>query len=86
LWIKLWEALAEAVSSEVVDGNDRFLSSVACTVGIGALPHRWDGANRRTFKDALSLDVPDVDEKLVDKLIVVEMHKALADIEKDLQG
>lgn len=38
------------------------------------------------YRAIFEWDVPDVDEKLVEKLIIAEMRTALADIETELHG
>jgi len=38
------------------------------------------------YRAIFEWDVPDIDEKFADKLILVEMRKALDDIEKELLG
>lgn len=38
------------------------------------------------YRAIFDWDVPEIDQKLADKLILVEMRKALDDIEKELLG
>lgn len=38
------------------------------------------------YRAIFDWDVPDIDQKLADKLILVEIRKALDDIEKELLG
>lgn len=38
------------------------------------------------YRTIFDWDVPDIDQDLADKLILVEMRKALDDIEKELRG
>lgn len=38
------------------------------------------------YRAIFDWDVPEIDQDLADKLILVEMRKALEDIEKDLLG
>ena len=38
------------------------------------------------YRAIFDWDVPEIDQGAADKLILVEMHKALADIEKELLG
>lgn len=38
------------------------------------------------YRAIFDWDVPEIDQNAADKLILVEIHKALADIEKELLG
>ena len=38
------------------------------------------------YRAIFGWDVPELDEKVADKLILVEIHNALGDIEKELLG
>lgn len=38
------------------------------------------------YRAIFDWDVPEIDQGVADKLILVEMHKALDDIEKELMG
>lgn len=38
------------------------------------------------YRAIFGWDVPDIDQKFADKVILLEMHKALDDIEKELLG
>ncbi|HUW50362.1 MAG TPA: hypothetical protein VMV75_05030 [Sulfuricella sp.] len=38
------------------------------------------------YRAIFDWDIPEIDQNLADKLILVEMHKVLDDIEKELPG